>query len=82
MNDTYRHEKGDAVPEKSARRLRRSVRNVDTMSHMGGAEFVLILPDIENDEAVEKACERILCEIRRPFPWTKKPPSTRLRTSA
>ena len=68
VNDTYGHEKGDAVLEESARRLRRSVRNIDTVSRMGGDEFVLLLPDIEGDEAVEQACERILGEIRRPFP--------------
>lgn len=68
VNDTYGHEKGDAVLEESARRLRRSVRNIDTVSRMGGDEFVLLLPDIEDDEAVEQACERILGEIRRPFP--------------
>lgn len=67
INDTYGHEKGDLVLEETARRLIRAVRGSDTVSRMGGDEFVLLLGRITADEEIRIVCERILSEIRQPF---------------
>ena len=67
INDTYGHDKGDLVLEETARRLIRAVRGSDTVSRMGGDEFVLLLAGIMADEEIRHVCERILSEIRQPF---------------
>lgn len=67
INDTYGHETGDVVLTEAARRLRSSVRKGDTVSRMGGDEFVLILDGIEGEAEIEQICERILREARGPF---------------
>ncbi|MDC7289159.1 diguanylate cyclase [Blautia schinkii] len=67
INDTYGHEKGDLVLEETARRLIRAVRGSDTVSRMGGDEFVLLLSRVMADEEIQHVCERILSEIREPF---------------
>ena len=67
INDTYGHETGDVVLAEVARRLRSSVRKGDTVSRMGGDEFVLILDGIKGEAEIKQVCERILREIRRPL---------------
>lgn len=67
INDTYGHETGDAVLTEVAGRLCSSVRKSDTVSRMGGDEFILILDGIKGEEEIEKVCDRILHETRKPF---------------
>jgi diguanylate cyclase (GGDEF)-like protein len=67
VNDTYGHQRGDAVLVELAARVRGQVRDVDTVARYGGEEVVVILP--ETDEAgAAQAAERICDAIRRrPF---------------
>jgi diguanylate cyclase (GGDEF)-like protein len=64
VNDTYGHQRGDAVLVELAARVRGEVRDVDTVARYGGEEVVVILP--ETDEAgAAQAAERICDAIRR-----------------
>ena len=67
VNDTYGHQRGDAVLVELAARVRGQVRDVDTVARYGGEEVVVILP--ETDEAgAAQAAERICDAVRRrPF---------------
>jgi diguanylate cyclase (GGDEF)-like protein len=67
VNDTYGHQRGDAVLVELAGRIRAQVRDVDTVARYGGEEIVVILP--ETDEAgAAQAAERICDAVRRrPF---------------
>ncbi|EQG68979.1 diguanylate cyclase domain protein [Clostridioides difficile DA00160] len=67
INDTHGHEKGDTVLVEVARRLCSAVRKDDTVSRMGGDEFVLILKNVKHDTEIKKVCERILHKIREPL---------------
>ena len=67
INDTYGHETGDIVLSEVACRLRSSVRQCDTVSRMGGDEFVLILDGIKGESEVKQVCDRILRETREPL---------------
>lgn len=58
-NDTNGHLKGDNVLKEFGQILHNSVRNVDTVARYGGEEFVLMLVEIEQDEAIV-AAQRIL----------------------
>jgi len=52
INDTWGHSVGDEVLIMIARRLTEEVRNMDVVSRFGGDEFVVLLVDIDEVEAV------------------------------
>jgi len=52
INDRYGHDAGDRVLCEVARRLRGSVREVDTVARLGGDEFVMLLTDISSRATV------------------------------
>ena len=63
VNDTHGHAAGDAVLRELARRLKESVREVDTVARYGGEEFALLLPETDLDGA-ERLAGRVLASIR------------------
>lgn len=55
INDTYGHHGGDAVLVKISETLREKTRKSDFPSRYGGEEFVLILPETDQDSALQVA---------------------------
>lgn len=55
LNDTYGHQAGDHVLERTARRLDSLVRSSDVVARYGGEEFMLIFPGTGQELAVEVA---------------------------
>jgi diguanylate cyclase (GGDEF)-like protein len=67
VNDTFGHQRGDAVLVELAARVRAQVRDVDTVARYGGEEVVVVLPETDEAGAVQ-AAERICDAVRRrPF---------------
>ena len=62
INDTYGHDGGDRVLKEFARRLRQNVRGIDLACRFGGEEFVVVMPDTDQQIA-EKVAERVRTEI-------------------
>jgi diguanylate cyclase (GGDEF)-like protein len=60
INDTLGHVAGDRLLKKVAERLSSIVRESDTVSRLGGDEFIVILSSLEHDEDITKAAEKIL----------------------
>jgi diguanylate cyclase (GGDEF)-like protein len=58
VNDIYGHLAGDAVLQEVAFLLNQSIREIDVLARYGGEEFVIILPEVEQKEALI-AAERI-----------------------
>ena len=58
VNDLYGHPVGDEVLREVARRMTRTLRDVDVTARYGGEEFALILPDTDADSAA-LAAERV-----------------------
>ncbi len=65
INDTLGHDVGDALLVETARRLEGLLREVDTVSRLGGDEFTIILPDMSLMGA-EHAAKRMLEALGRP----------------
>ena len=55
VNDTYGHAAGDEVLKELAKHCRSMLRSTDIFARMGGEEFVLLLPDTSQEQAIEKA---------------------------
>ena len=55
VNDTYGHQKGDAVLKDTANILKTYSREVDIVGRWGGEEFLIILPQTRLDNAVRTA---------------------------
>lgn len=67
INDTYGHHIGDEVIQAVADRLKRFTRPDDTLSHLAGDEFGLLLPEIEHAEDAARIANRVLKEFEIPF---------------
>ncbi|HEY8219459.1 MAG TPA: EAL domain-containing protein [Methylobacter sp.] len=68
VNDTLGHDNGDLLLKETALRLKECVREVDTISRLGGDEFTIILSNLENNTAiVEQIAQRILERLAEPF---------------
>ena len=57
VNDTYGHQKGDAVLKEIANILKKNIRNQDLIGRYGGEEFILFLSNIDKKESLKKAEE-------------------------
>ncbi|WP_157995068.1 GGDEF domain-containing protein [Peristeroidobacter soli] len=55
LNDTYGHDFGDKVLRKTAERLKRSIRGLDTVARLGGDEFLIIMDQVDEHKALEAA---------------------------
>lgn len=67
VNDTYGHDRGDKLLRAVADRLQETVRKSDTVSRMGGDEFLLVLPEISEVADTFVVGEKIMHAFRRAF---------------
>jgi diguanylate cyclase (GGDEF)-like protein len=67
VNDTYGHSAGDQILQDMASRFSNSVRKVDTVSRLGGDEFIVLLPEILGDDTPEMIAQRITGAVSVPF---------------
>ncbi len=66
INDTYGHEAGDKLLVEIAKRLQLSIREVDTVSRIGGDEFIMLI-NIASKEACQQLMGRIFKDIAAPY---------------
>ena len=70
VNDLYGHEMGDWLLHQVAERLKKSVRESDTVARWGGDEFVILLPGIQNEEQIFNVSHKILNQLNQIFKTT------------
>jgi diguanylate cyclase (GGDEF)-like protein/putative nucleotidyltransferase with HDIG domain len=66
VNDRSGHAVGDAALRRAADLLSHGVRRIDAAARIGGEEFALVLPDVEDKPAYVLA-ERLRCALREEF---------------
>ena len=67
VNDSLGHSMGDRLLKVVGGQLRNLLRKEDTVSRMGGDEFLLLLPEIEDGRSADNAAQRILDSFRIPL---------------
>lgn len=73
VNDTYGHLKGDHLLQQTASRLRKCLSETDTLSRIGGDEFVALVPDLDGRQGAEAVARKILQELAEPFSLGSEP---------
>lgn len=59
INDSLGHPVGDALLKAVVERLKSCVRESDTISRQGGDEFVIVLNDVRDSDAVARVADKI-----------------------
>jgi diguanylate cyclase (GGDEF)-like protein/PAS domain S-box-containing protein len=67
VNDTLGHAVGDELLKGAARRLVRSLREVDVIARLGGDEFIVLVEDIVDAKAAAVVAEKIQLLLSEPF---------------
>jgi diguanylate cyclase (GGDEF)-like protein/PAS domain S-box-containing protein len=67
INDLYGHETGDCLLQAVAKRLADTMRQSDTVSRIGGDEFIICLEQIKNEQDAIVAASKISSALKQPF---------------
>ncbi|MCK4585997.1 MAG: EAL domain-containing protein [Gammaproteobacteria bacterium] len=66
INDTLGHHIGDILLKEIGPKIHQNLRSIDTVARMGGDEFLLLLPNSDEQKSIEVA-QKILLSISEPF---------------
>jgi len=67
VNDGLGHPVGDALLQMAAARLRKTLRDSDTLARVGGDEFVAILPGTHTEAQIKLVTGRLIASLQSPF---------------
>lgn len=67
INDTLGHRVGDEVLCEVGRRLKRCLRESDTVARVGGDEFTVLVQDVATPADADLVCRKILMALSRPM---------------
>ncbi|MFO6423733.1 diguanylate cyclase domain-containing protein [Motilimonas sp. KMU-193] len=66
VNDNYGHDAGDYLLQQTAQRLRQHIRQTDLAARLAGDEFVLVLENYQNINALHKLAQKLLEALTQP----------------
>jgi diguanylate cyclase (GGDEF)-like protein/PAS domain S-box-containing protein len=67
VNDSLGHAAGDLLLKVVAGRIPAALRQVDVVSRHGGDEFLVVLPDVEDESGPVNVAEKLLAAISEPM---------------
>ncbi|WP_300668204.1 diguanylate cyclase [Desulfoluna sp.] len=67
VNDSFGHGAGDQVLKETAARLCSSVREVDTVTRVGGDEFGILLTDVRDKDCITTVAEKVIKAVATPY---------------
>jgi len=67
VNDSLGHDAGDVVLREAADRIRHSVRESDIVSRLGGDEFTVTIPKLDDAAQTQVIAEKIIRDLQKPI---------------
>jgi diguanylate cyclase len=67
INDNFGHDVGDEVIKTVANLLKSNIRDVDTVSRIGGDEFVIVARDQHSEDSLVKVATKLLSVFKKPM---------------
>ena len=67
VNDTHGHDMGDRLLQCLSERMKRALREGDTLARIGGDEFIAVLLDLTEEDACPMILERLLEQASHPI---------------
>lgn len=67
INDTLGHDVGDLLLIEAAQRGTSVLRETDTLSRLGGDEFIVVLPEIDTAQDAAQVARKLLQGISQPY---------------
>lgn len=67
VNDSFGHHVGDKVIQGAASRLKKCLRDIDSIARLGGDEFTLLVPHIGDHEDIEVIARRLIESLDDPI---------------
>jgi len=67
INDRHGHVVGDCLLQAMGIRMKSLLRKSDTVGRIGGDEFLVVLPEIEDVETAKAVAGKMLSAFRKPF---------------
>ena len=69
VNDTLGHAAGDHVLQVVAAAMVEETRRTDLVARVGGDEFTVVLPDVDNDKILHRIGRRIINRLEQAIPF-------------
>jgi diguanylate cyclase (GGDEF)-like protein len=67
VNDQLGHEVGDELLKRAAQRISEIVRAADTVAHLGGDEFAIVVEGTDDTTAAESVAEKAVMSLNEPY---------------
>lgn len=67
VNDTHGHAVGDLLLQQVAERLQHAIRSSDTVARIGGDEFIILLPQVDELQHATTVADKIQQALAQPF---------------
>jgi diguanylate cyclase (GGDEF)-like protein len=67
VNDTIGHEAGDDLLKAVAQRLRATIRASDTVARIGGDEFIVVVPELNEANTATQIATTLVEAVSRPY---------------
>ncbi len=67
VNDSFGHHVGDKVIQGAALRLKKCLRDIDSIARLGGDEFTLLVPHMGNHDDIEIIARRLIESLDDPI---------------
>ena len=67
VNDSLGHEIGDKLLKVAAERMQSTIRHIDTISRLGGDEFIVLLSQIAAAEDAARVAEKLIAAVSQPY---------------
>jgi diguanylate cyclase (GGDEF)-like protein/hemerythrin-like metal-binding protein/PAS domain S-box-containing protein len=67
VNDSLGHDIGDLLLVEAAHRIKQNIRSADIVSRLGGDEFTVICPELEDHTSIDRIASNLIESLSQPY---------------